>query len=41
MKLASVSRNVGDLLQLTKLHTIFEVFEDTEAAAQSFKRGAA
>ena len=41
MKLASVSRNVGDLLQLTKLHTIFEVFEDTEAAAQSFKRDAA
>jgi anti-sigma B factor antagonist len=41
MKLASVSRNVSDLLQLTKLHTIFEVFEDTDAAAQSFKMGAA
>ena len=41
VKLASLSRSVGDLLQLTKLHTIFEVFEDTDAAAQSFKKDAA
>ncbi len=41
VKLASLSRSVGDLLQLTKLHTIFEVFEDTDAAAQSFHKDAA
>jgi len=38
VKLASLSQRVGDLLQLTKLHTIFEVFDDEEAAAQSFKK---
>jgi anti-sigma B factor antagonist len=37
VKLASLSQRVGDLLQVTKLLTIFEVFEDEEAAAKSFK----
>jgi anti-sigma B factor antagonist len=37
VKLASLSQRVGDLLQITKLHTIFEVFDDAEAAALSFK----
>jgi anti-sigma B factor antagonist len=41
VKLARVSRRVGDLLQLTKLLTIFEVFEDEEAAAKSFQKEAA
>ena len=41
VKLASVTRRVVDLLQLTKLVTIFEMFEDEEAAAKSFKRDAA
>jgi len=41
VKLANLSRRVGDLLQLTKLLTIFEVFDDEEAAARSFKRDAA
>jgi|SRR5208282_1933819 len=41
VKLAGVSQRVGDLLQLTKLVTIFEVFDDEEAAARSFKRDAA
>jgi len=41
VKLASLSRRVGDLLQLTKLVTIFEVFDDEEAAAKSFKKDAA
>jgi anti-sigma B factor antagonist len=37
VKLASLSQRVGDLLQVTKLLTIFEVFDDEEAAAKSFK----
>ena len=41
VKLASLSQRVGDLLQVTKLHTIFEVFDDEEAAVRSFKKGAA
>ena len=36
IKLASLSQRVGDLLQLTKLVTIFEVFDNEEAAARSF-----
>ncbi len=41
MKLASLSQHVGDLLRITKLLTVFEVFDDEEAAARSFKRDAA
>jgi anti-sigma B factor antagonist len=41
VKLASLSQRVGDLLQVTKLLTIFEVFDDEQAAARSFKKGAA
>src|ERR1700692_3346827 len=41
VKLARLSQRVGDLLQLTKLLTIFEVFEDEEEAAQSFNNNAA
>jgi anti-sigma B factor antagonist len=41
VKLASLSKRVGDLLQVTKLLTIFEVFDDEQAAAQSFKKDAA
>jgi anti-sigma B factor antagonist len=41
MKLARLSQRVGDLLQITKLLTIFEVFDDEEEAARSFKRDAA
>ncbi len=40
VKLANLSKRVGDLLQLTKLLTIFEVFDDEEAAAKSFKDAA-
>jgi anti-sigma B factor antagonist len=36
VKLASLSQRVGDLLQITKLFTIFEVFDDEQKAAQSF-----
>lgn len=41
VKLASLSQRVGDLLQITKLLTIFEVFDDEEAAALSFKKDVA
>lgn len=41
VKLASLSQRVGDLLQVTKLLTIFEVFDDEEAAAKSFNKGGA
>jgi anti-sigma B factor antagonist len=36
VKLARLSQRVGDLLQITKLVTIFEVFDDEEKAAKSF-----
>jgi anti-sigma B factor antagonist len=38
VKLSSLSQRVGDLLQVTKLLTIFEVFDDEESAARSFKQ---
>jgi anti-sigma B factor antagonist len=41
VKLASLSQRVGDLLQVTKLLTIFEVFDDEEAAARSFQKDTA
>jgi anti-sigma B factor antagonist len=41
VKLASLSQRVGDLLQVTKLLTIFEVFDDEETAAKSFNKGTA
>jgi anti-sigma B factor antagonist len=41
VKLARLSQRVGDLLQITKLLTIFEVFDNEEAAAQSFSKDAA
>jgi anti-sigma B factor antagonist len=40
VKLANLSQRVGDLLQVTKLLTIFEVFDNEEAAAKSFKKNA-
>ena len=41
LKLARLTQRVGDLLQLTKLVSIFEVFENEKLAAQSFKKDAA
>jgi anti-sigma B factor antagonist len=41
VKLAHVNQRVVNLLQLTKLLTIFEVFDDEEGAAKSFKKDAA
>jgi anti-sigma B factor antagonist len=41
LKLARLTQRVGDLLQLTKLVSVFEVFENEQLAAQSFKKDAA
>jgi anti-sigma B factor antagonist len=36
LKLCNVPKRVRDLLQITKLYTVFEVFENDQAAVQSF-----
>ena len=41
VKLANLTQRVGDLLQVTKLLTIFEVFDTEEEAIRSFREGAA
>jgi anti-sigma B factor antagonist len=41
VKLANLTNRVGDLLQVTKLLTVFEVYDTEEQAVQSFREGAA
>jgi anti-sigma B factor antagonist len=41
IKLSNLTQRVGDLLQVTKLLTIFEVFDTEEQAIQSFSKGVA
>ncbi|GAC1439585.1 MAG: hypothetical protein NVS9B5_06310 [Terriglobales bacterium] len=41
IKLANLTRRVGDLLQITKLLTVFEVYDSEEKAVESFKTSAA
>ena len=41
VKLARLTQRVGDLLQITKLLTVFEVYDSEEEAVQSFRQGAA
>lgn len=41
IKLANLTQRIGDLLQVTKLLTVFEVFDTEEEAAHSFHKGAA
>ena len=41
IKLSNLTQRVGDLLQVTKLLTVFEVYETEEAAIDSFQKGAA
>ena len=36
LKLLHLNKRVKDLLQITKLYTVFEVFEDEAAAVRSF-----
>lgn len=40
IKLANLTQRVDDLLQVTKLVTIFEVYDNEEDAIQSFRKGA-
>ena len=37
MKLLNLAKRVHDLLKVTKLYTVFEVFEDEASAVDSFK----
>jgi len=41
IKLANLTQRVGDLLQVTKLVTIFDVYNSEEAAVESCRKGAA
>ena len=41
VKLANLTQRVGDLLQVTKLLTVFEVHDGEEKAVKSFGKGAA
>jgi len=41
IKLSNLTQRVGDLLQVTKLLTVFEVFDTEDQAIQSFRKGAA
>ncbi len=41
VKLANLTQRVGDLLQLTKLVTVFEVYDSEQKAAESFNKGVA
>ncbi len=36
LKLLNLTKRVHDLLQITKLYTVFEVFDNEEAALKSF-----
>jgi anti-sigma B factor antagonist len=41
VKLSNLTPRVGDLLQVTKLLTVFEVFDTVEDGVGSYKKGAA
>src|SRR6476661_783156 len=41
IKLANLTQRVGDLLQVTKLLTVFQVYDSEEKAIASFGKGAA
>lgn len=41
IKLSNLTQRVGDLLQVTKLLTVFEVYNTEEEAIRSFREGAA
>ena len=40
LKLANLTKRVGDLLQITKLLTVFEVYDSEEKAIRSFQQRA-
>ena len=37
VKLLNLTKRVKDLLQITKLYTVFEVFDDEATAVRSYK----
>ena len=39
IKLVHLTKRVGDLLQITKLITVFETYEDEQAAIKAFSSG--
>jgi anti-sigma B factor antagonist len=41
IKLTNLTQRVGDLLQVTKLVTVFEVFDNEDQAIDSYRKGAA
>ena len=41
VKLASLTKRVGDLLQVTKLLTVFDVYDNEKQALDSFRKGEA
>jgi len=41
IKLANLTQRVGDLLQVTKLVTIFDVYDNEQKAVDSFRKSAA
>ncbi|HYH00696.1 MAG TPA: STAS domain-containing protein [Terriglobales bacterium] len=41
IKLANLTQRVGDLLQVTKLLTVFDVYEGEDKAVRAFRRGMA
>ena len=41
IKLASLTKRVGDLLQVTKLLTVFDVYDNEKQALDSFRKGEA
>jgi anti-sigma B factor antagonist len=41
LKLVYLTRKVQDLLQMTRLYTVFEILDDEEAAIKSFDKSAA
>jgi anti-sigma B factor antagonist len=40
MKLVQVSKRVADLLQITRLNTLFEIYGDEQVALRTFQTGA-
>ena len=41
LKLLNVAKNIHDLMQMTKLYTVFDIVDDEEAAVKSFEQSAA
>jgi anti-sigma B factor antagonist len=41
IKLASLTQRVGNLMEVTKLHTVFEVYENESQALKAFEHGTA